>query len=64
VQAQFFSPLNLSTINGINGFVIHGANANDFSGRSVSAAGDINGDGIDDVIIGANRGNSQAGSTY
>jgi hypothetical protein len=33
--------------------VINGANVGDRSGNSVSAAGDVNGDGIDDVIIGA-----------
>ena len=38
---------------GIGGFVIHGADADDLSGRSVSSAGDINGDGFDDLIIGA-----------
>ena len=38
---------------GIGGFVIHGADADDHSGRSVSSAGDINGDGFDDLIIGA-----------
>ena len=49
-----FSPtLNLSTLNGTNGFAINGIAAYDFSGRSVSSAGDVNGDGIDDLIIGA-----------
>ena len=38
---------------GIGGFVIHGADALDSSGHSVSSAGDINGDGFDDLIIGA-----------
>ncbi len=38
---------------GIGGFVIHGADAGDRSGRSVSSAGDIDGDGFDDLIIGA-----------
>ena len=37
------------------GFVIHGASQNDQSGRSVSNAGDVNGDGLDDLIIGAHR---------
>ncbi|MEH2246169.1 beta strand repeat-containing protein [Nostoc sp.] len=49
-----FNPsLNLSTLNGTNGFAINGINSGDESGESVSSAGDINGDGIDDLIIGA-----------
>jgi FG-GAP repeat len=44
---------NLSNLNGSNGFTINGINASDSSGTSVSNAGDINGDGIDDLIIGA-----------
>jgi hypothetical protein len=47
------NPLNLSELNGSNGFVINGVSADDESGTSVSAAGDINGDTIDDLIIGA-----------
>ena len=35
------------------GFVINSVSTNDLSGYSVSAAGDVNGDGLDDVIIGA-----------
>jgi hypothetical protein len=49
----FVNPLNLSTLNGTNGIVINGASVSDYSGYAVSAAGDINGDGIDDLIIGA-----------
>jgi Ca2+-binding RTX toxin-like protein len=44
--------VNLSTI-GTGGFAINGENANDFSGVSVSTAGDVNGDGMDDLIVGA-----------
>jgi hypothetical protein len=49
----FPNPLELSTINGSNGFVISGVSDNDASGTSVSGAGDVNGDGIDDLVIGA-----------
>jgi hypothetical protein len=35
------------------GFVINGEAAGDKSGYSVSSAGDVNGDGLDDLIVGA-----------
>jgi len=64
----FSSTLNLADLDGNNGFVINGSNISDFSGISVSHAGDINDDGLDDVIIGAPRtdvdGNSDVGSSY
>ncbi len=40
-------------IDGTDGFKLNGVNAGDRTGFSVSGAGDINGDGIDDVIVGA-----------
>ena len=49
----FSSSLNLSSLNGTNGFAINGIYGGDFSGYSVSSAGDVNGDGFDDLIIGA-----------
>lgn len=46
--------INVSEIeNGSRGFVILGENQNDQSGYSVSAAGDVNGDGLADMIVGA-----------
>ena len=56
-----------SIINGRDGFRIDGEGRGDFSGRSVSA-GDINGDGYDDLIIGAPNadpnGVRNSGATY
>jgi hypothetical protein len=63
----FSSALNLSTLNGINGFIVNGIAANDASGVSVSSAGDVNGDGIDDLIIGATGADpngSASGQSY
>lgn len=39
--------------NGQGGFVVTGASENEFLGNSVAMAGDVNGDGLDDVIVGA-----------
>jgi hypothetical protein len=44
--------INLSAI-GTGGFVINGESKDDRSGSSVSSAGDVNGDGLDDLIVGA-----------
>ena len=38
---------------GSGGFVINGVSEQDYSGRSVSGVGDVNGDGLDDLIVGA-----------
>jgi hypothetical protein len=44
--------VNLSTL-GTQGFVINGKEGGDQSGGSVNSAGDVNGDGLDDLIVGA-----------
>jgi Ca2+-binding RTX toxin-like protein len=66
-NSGFGASLNLSTLNGSNGFALNGIGAGDRSGSSVSSAGDINGDGVDDLIIGAygaDPNGSNSGQSY
>ncbi|ADJ27936.1 integrin alpha [Nitrosococcus watsonii] len=64
----FPAALDLSALDGSNGFMINGIAAGDSSGSSVSGAGDVNGDGIDDLVIGAPwadpGGRDNAGQSY
>ncbi len=63
----FGDTLNLTSLDGSNGFQINGQAAGDRSGISVSSAGDINGDGIDDLIVGAHYAapnGSKSGASY
>ena len=50
---NFPASFELSALDGTTGFKLSGVAAYDYSGRSVSAAGDINGDGMADLLIGA-----------
>jgi hypothetical protein len=67
-QAAPFDPTkNLGTLNGSNGFRLDGVAGDDRSGGSVGGAGDLNGDGFDDLVIGAERADphgSNSGSAY
>jgi len=47
---------------GNGGFVINGQVASDQSGLSISAAGDVNGDGLADLIVGAPYGDPAGGT--
>jgi uncharacterized repeat protein (TIGR01451 family) len=53
---------------GAGGFRIDGAAASDNAGQSVAGAGDVNGDGVDDVVVGAhvtdNNNRLGSGSAY
>lgn len=52
---------------GDEGFVIEGAEKDDYASR-IAPAGDVNGDGLDDVIVGAsgadNNGRNSSGTAY
>src|SRR5262249_50732393 len=62
--------ISLSTLDGTNGFTLFGVDAGDESGNWVASAGDINGDGFDDLLIAAYHGDStgnalqDAGESY
>jgi len=48
----FVSPVDVDALDGSNGFIIEGVDHFSQLGTSVSGAGDFNGDGIDDIIVG------------
>ncbi len=60
--------IDLASLTTAQGFRIDGAAADDHSGTSVAGAGDVNGDGRDDVIIGSpyadNNTRDNSGSSY
>jgi uncharacterized repeat protein (TIGR01451 family) len=59
--------IELSALAGGDGFFLNGISTYDFSGIAVSAAGDVNGDGFADLVIGAPGGDpnaSNSGQSY
>jgi hypothetical protein len=64
VAGSFPAVLDLSTLDGTNGFVIPAVDGGDDLGRSVARAGDINGDGIEDLLIGAAGAVQYRGTAY
>lgn len=67
-RASFPASFDLGSLNGSSGFALNGAAASDLLGYSVDGAGDVNGDGLDDVVIGAvlvsNGGAVRSGAAY
>jgi len=51
----FDSDFSLTDLDGSDGFTLESADQTDYFGGSVSGAGDINGDGFNDIIVGASR---------
>ena len=54
----------LEALDGQNGFTIRGAKEDDVLGGSVSNAGDINGDGIGDVVVGARGAGDEVNGNF
>ena len=63
-KAKGFSMLNTADIKGELGFKINGVSVGDRAGIAVNAAGDVNGDGFDDLIIGATLTDKNVGTSY
>ncbi len=62
--AHFPSILKLSDLNGLTGFRINGEVISDKSGWSVKGGSDINGDGYDDLLIGATNVSNSSSDNY
>lgn len=60
----FNAAIALSSLNATNSVRIDGAGAGNTAGMSVSSAGDVNGDGFADVVVGAPYASNNAGSAY
>ena len=64
--AEGLADVELASL-GDRGFRLRGAAAGDLAGRDVSGAGDVNGDGMDDLIVGAtfaDANGTNSGASY
>ena len=66
-KSKIEGTISTNDFKGSDGFLMSGLDSGDLSGGSLSTAGDINGDGYDDIIIGARQGDaggSNSGESY
>ena len=61
----FPSTVDIAALDGSNGFAVNGVDKHDRAGVQVAAAGDLNADGVDDLVIGAPKfSDHQPGEAY
>jgi hypothetical protein len=60
----FALEFDLTSLNGTNGFRFDGADINDLTGEAVNGAGDINNDGLVDILIGAPQAFNETNNTF
>lgn len=63
----FASAFDLNALNGRNGFSVNGLKAGDKLGEGASGIGDFNGDGVDDLLLGApeaDANGNESGQSY
>jgi hypothetical protein len=60
-EPRFPAVIDLSELDGEYGFVLEGIDQRDYAGRAVHGAVDVNGDGVDDILIGAHKAETGRG---
>ena len=62
-RSNWDSAIDFDALDGTNGFTIYGVDYNDEAGTAIGGGGDFNGDGFDDVLIGAPKADGPSGET-
>jgi hypothetical protein len=63
-RTGFGPSFDLADLDGTNDFAMNGETAFDSVGNVVAAAGDVNADGVGDVLVGVENGTAFAGNVY